>query len=233
MEELERYLTGRNRERKVVQCALAHHQFETIHPFADGNGRTGRALIHVILRRRGLAPRSLPPISLVLATWSNEYVNGLMATRHPGDPAHPAAQAGLNTWIGLFAAATSRAVADAHSYERRVLELQIGWRAKAGQVRARSATALLLAALPGAPILTVGGAAKLIGRSFQAANGAVDRLVQAGILQPVRIGRRNRAFETPELTDAFTDLERQLARWETPARHHPPEASPVAPETFM
>jgi len=206
----------------LVQAALAHAQFETIHPFADGNGRTGRALIHVILRRRGLAPRSLPPISLVLATWSNEYVNGLMGTRRPGNPAHPAAQAGLNSWIGLFAAATSRAVADAHSYERRVLELQIGWRAKAGQVRAGSAIALLLAALPGAPILTVGGAAKLIGRSFQAANGAVDRLVQAGILQPVRIGRRNRAFETPELTDAFTDLERQLASPMGDTRTAPP-----------
>ena len=44
----------------LVQAAIAHAQFETIHPFADGNGRTGRALIHVILRRRGLAPRFVP-----------------------------------------------------------------------------------------------------------------------------------------------------------------------------
>ena len=51
----------------LVQAAIAHAQFETIHPFADGNGRAGRALIHVILRRRGLASRFVPPISLVLA----------------------------------------------------------------------------------------------------------------------------------------------------------------------
>jgi Fic family protein len=51
----------------VVQAAIAHAQFETIHPFADGNGRVGRALIHVVLRRRGLAPRYVPPVSLVLA----------------------------------------------------------------------------------------------------------------------------------------------------------------------
>jgi Fic family protein len=50
----------------VAQAALAHAQFETIHPFIDGNGRAGRALIHVILRRRGLANRVLPPVSLVL-----------------------------------------------------------------------------------------------------------------------------------------------------------------------
>ena len=54
----------------VAQAAIAHAQFETIHPFVDGNGRVGRALVHVILRRRGLATKLVPPISLVLATWS-------------------------------------------------------------------------------------------------------------------------------------------------------------------
>ena len=73
----------------VAQAAVAHAQFETIHPFADGNGRTGRALIHVVLRRRGLAPRVLAPVSLILATWSREYVEALDATRHVGDPGAP------------------------------------------------------------------------------------------------------------------------------------------------
>jgi Fic family protein len=54
----------------VAQAAIAHAQFETIHSFVDGNGRTGRALIHLVLRRRGLATRVLPPVSLVLATWA-------------------------------------------------------------------------------------------------------------------------------------------------------------------
>src|SRR5918994_2527064 len=61
----------------LIQAAIAHAQFETIHPFADGNGRVGRALIHVVLRRRGLAPRVVPPLSLVLATRSKEYIFGL------------------------------------------------------------------------------------------------------------------------------------------------------------
>jgi len=65
----------------VAQAAIAHAQFETIHPFADGNGRTGRALIQLVLRRRGLATRVMPPISLVLATWATDYVDGLTATR--------------------------------------------------------------------------------------------------------------------------------------------------------
>ena len=66
----------------LAQAAIAHAQFETIHPFVDGNGRTGRALTHVIPRRRGLAPRLLPPISLVLATWSSSYIDGLVGTRY-------------------------------------------------------------------------------------------------------------------------------------------------------
>ena len=48
----------------MAQAAIAHAQFETIHPFVDGNGRTGRAIIHLVLRRRGLALRVLPPVSL-------------------------------------------------------------------------------------------------------------------------------------------------------------------------
>lgn len=58
----------------VAQAAIAHAQFGTIHPFVDGNGRTGRALIHLILRRRGVADRVLPPVSLILATWAKDYV---------------------------------------------------------------------------------------------------------------------------------------------------------------
>jgi Fic family protein len=70
----------------VAQAALAHAQFETIHPFIDGNGRTGRVLIHVILRRRGLAPVVVAPVALVLATWSRDYVNGLTSTRYRDAP---------------------------------------------------------------------------------------------------------------------------------------------------
>jgi len=79
----------------VAQAAIAHAHFETIHPFVDGNGRTGRALVHVILRRRGLAPRMLPPISLVLATWSKSYVEGLTATQYRGRPDSRAAHEGV------------------------------------------------------------------------------------------------------------------------------------------
>jgi len=206
----------------IAQAAIAHAQFETIHPFVDGNGRTGRALIHVILRRRGLAPRVLPPISLVLATWSDDYVNGLARTRYLGDPNEERAREGLNDWVALFAAASRRAVDDARLYEDRVGDLQAGWRAQLGRLRRGSAVDLLLGILPGMPVVTVGAAAAATGRSFQAANTAVGQLQRAGILRPVRIGRRNRAFEATELIDAFNDLERSLASPQGDTRVAPP-----------
>lgn len=212
----------------VAQAAIAHAQFETTHPFADGNGRTGRALIQLVLRRRGLATRMLPPISLVLATWAKDYVDGLTATRYHGPATGKDAQAGLNLWLGRFAGACQRAARDATLFEERIQQIQGEWRTRLGGVRANSAAELLITSIAGAPVLTVGGAAALIGRSYPQTNAAIERLVSAGILTQITVGRRNRAFEAPEIINAFTYLERQLAspggdtRTSEPVRPVPP-----------
>jgi Fic family protein len=206
----------------VAQAAVAHAQFETIHPFVDGNGRTGRAIIHLVLRRRGLAPRILPPVSLVLATLARDYVGGLTASRYVGSPDSSNATVGTNAWLATFAAACIRSVADATSFESRAIALEHRWRECLGRVRANSATALLLHCLPGAPVLTAESAAALIGRTFKPANDAIQRLVEAEILHQITIGRRNRAYEAPEIIDAFTDLERQLASPAGDTRTAPP-----------
>jgi Fic family protein len=195
----------------VAQAALAHAQFETIHPFVDGNGRTGRVVIHLVLRRRGLAARVLPPVSLVLGTLARDYVGGLTASRYVGSPTSSDATAGTNTWLATFAGACVRSVADAATFESRAVALEQEWRARLDRVRANSATDILLRRLPGAPVLTAESAATLIGRTFKPANDAIQRLLQAGILHQITIGRRNRAYEAPEIIEAFTDLERQLA----------------------
>lgn len=207
----------------VAQAAIAHAQFETIHPFVDGNGRTGRALIHVVLRRRGVAPRILPPISLVLATWSRSYIEGLTATRYRGRAESSAAHEGINSWIGLFAAACRRAVDDAVAFEEQVATIQQDWRAATGAVRRGSAADLLIGALPGAPVVSVSSAADLIGRSYQATNEAMTRLEAAGVVRQVNVGRRNRAFEAPAIIDTFTALERQLASPKGDTRSAPPD----------
>jgi hypothetical protein len=112
-------------------------------------------------------------------------------------------------WVGTFAGACRRAVDDAASFELRVDQIQREWRARLGRIRSGSSTDLLLRSLIGAPVLTVGSAADLIGRSFPQTSGAIERLVSAEVLSQVRVGRRNRVFEAPAIINAFTDLQDQ------------------------
>lgn len=136
---------------------------------------------------------------------------------------------GLNVWVGRFAAACSRAVSDAVEFEERTRDLEQQWRDQLGRIRAGSATELLVHALPGAPVLTVDGAAQLIGRTYKPANEAIQRLIDAGVLRQITIGRRNRAFEAPDVITAFTDLERQLASPEGDTRADRPTDSSSTP----
>ena len=195
----------------LAQAAIAHAQFETIHPFVDGNGRAGRVLIHLVLRRRGYATNFLAPVSLVLATWAVDYVAGLTATRYLGEPESESAHTGINRWVALFAIACRRAIEDASRFEDQVRRLQATWRQRAGNPRRNSAASRLIEALPSAPILTVATAAQLTGRSFQATNQAVQQLLNAGVLAQVNLDRRSRAFEAPELIELFAALERRLS----------------------
>lgn len=194
----------------VLQAAVAHAQFETIHPFVDGNGRVGRALIHLVLRRRGLAPNFVPPVSLILATAAGHYIAGLVAYRHEGGPNGPAATSAVLQWIDVFVSALLRACLDATSFAEELAAIEAKWRA-AVKPRGSSATDLLLSALPGIPVLTVATAAQAIGRTPERTNDAVRKLEQAGVLRQGTVGRRNRVFEVNDLLDAITALERKLA----------------------
>ncbi len=119
----------------VAQAAIAHAQFETIHPFVDGNGRTGRAFIYMVLRRRGLAVRATPPISLVLATRLKDYIRRLDATRTTEAPTSAVAVDAFNSWIAFFAACCVRAIADAQTFEQRIATIQADWLAWLGSAR--------------------------------------------------------------------------------------------------
>lgn len=206
----------------IVQAAIAHAQFETIHPFADGNGRTGRALIHVVLRRRGLTPDVVPPVSMVLATWADRYVRGLSDFRHTHAPGSEQSGERMSSWIETFAAACLRACDDVAWVAQRLNEIEESWRERLAPVRAGSALDVLLRRLPGTPVITVESAAELTGGSFQRANVAIGRLVEAGILEQRSAGRRNRVFEAGAVLDALTDVERRLASASGDTRDSPP-----------
>lgn len=195
----------------VVTAAIAHSQFESIHPFADGNGRTGRALIYMVLRKRGLALTTTPPVSLILATQTKAYINGLDAMIFDGSPYSKVASEGVNTWVGFFSSACSQAVREAIEFERRVVLILEGWKKRLSHLRSDSTAFAIIDMLPVTPIIKVSSAASSTGKSFNAANNAIEQLVNAGVLRGTKSGSRNRSFEATELISIFTGLERKLA----------------------
>ena len=185
----------------VVQAALVHAQFETIHPFSDGNGRTGRALVHIVLRRRGLAPRFVPPISVVLAAARSRYVAGLNAFRGDAVPA----------WVEHFSAATARAARLANAYIVAVEALRERWRGQLaaldGAPRQGAAAWSLIDVLPAHPVITAPVATAATGKVKTAIYNAIDQLNEAKILKPLSASKRNRAWEAEGLLDLIEQLE--------------------------
>ena len=186
----------------VQQAAITHAQFETIHPFPDGNGRVGRCLIHVVLRRRSLAPRYVPPISLVLAANADAYIKGLTAFRREE----------VTEWSLFFGHVTTSASTQAREFADRVAELQQTWREMAGIRRADSGAAHLIEELPGQPVIDVETAQELIGGSAERARLALNRLADAGVLSEAKVNSgRGKVWEAQGLYEALNRFEGDLA----------------------
>jgi Fic family protein len=185
----------------LVQAALVHAQFETIHPFEDGNGRTGRALVHVILRRRCLAPSFVPPVSVILAAAKDRYIAGLTAFR--GDQ--------VSAWIEYFAVATARAARLASMYVDAVDGLRGRWRkqleASGHAPRAGAAAWAIIGVLPAHPVITAPIATVVTGRVKAAIYDGIEQLVAAGVLIPLSTSKRNRSWEASGLLDLIERME--------------------------
>lgn len=185
----------------VVQAALVHAQFETIHPFDNGNGRTGRALIHVVLRRRGIALEYVPPISVVLAAGRDRYIAALMRFRDDR----------VSEWVEHFAAAAASAAQLASSYLYAVQALAGRWRerlsASPHPPRSDAAAWAIIDLLPAHPLITAPVAAAVTGRSKPATYQGLEELESAGVLVPLSQAQRNRVWEADGLLDLLAGLE--------------------------
>ena len=185
----------------VVQAAIAHVQFETIHPFADGNGRTGRALIYAVLRGRGEVARYIPPISLLLAADQSSYIAGL----------HKYRAGEVSEWCELFAEATAGAAREAERLAEEIESQEQEWLERAGHPRRDSAARRLISALPEQPVLNSADAQRLTGRSHVSVNKALEQLENAGILRRLNRRKWGRVWECDEILDLVEDFERTVA----------------------
>ena len=185
----------------LVQAALVHAQFETIHPFDDGNGRTGRALVHVVLRRRRIATHFLPPVSVVFAGARDRYIAGL--ERFRGD--------GVAEWIEHFASATMRAARLARAYVGAVRALQERWReqlrAAERPPRVDASAWAIIELLPAHPMISGPVAVVATKRAKSRVYEGIQQLVDAGVLLPLSEGKRNRWWEAAGLLELIGRLE--------------------------
>jgi Fic family protein len=163
----------------VTQAAVAHAQFETIHPFADGNGRIGRIMIGVILTGR-LDVVYPPPVSLEFARDVGGYQSGLTLYRHGN----------VDAWVAWFADAVVKAAERTIAVLEQVLRLEATWAEATSGLRADSAARRLLPLLPGHPVLSAETVRELLGVSGPAARAALDALADAGVVHEIeRIAR--------------------------------------------
>lgn len=186
----------------LIQAAIAHAQFETIHPFEDGNGRVGRALVHLILRRRGLAPHYVPPISLVLAANYDTYVEGLTTYRLRDDA----------SWCGVFARAAGIAAEGARALAIDIERLKAAWTSRANSPRRGSAAARLIELLPSHPVFDLKSATEFLGVSDEAARLGIERLALAGVVHELTKRKWGRAWECVGLFALLDGFERRLAK---------------------
>lgn len=169
----------------VARGVLVPFQFETIHPFIDGNGRTGRALIHTVLRRGGALRNTLIPISTVFAGDTNSYLAGLTACR--ADPSR------FDDWIIGFAYGAELAAQNAARLVNDVTALDEAIRAKLIDYRTKenlsptsprhdAVVLRVLDTLSTHPVLTTESVATRLGVSGTAAHRALTMLAEAKIL---------------------------------------------------
>lgn len=184
VDDLARFVTATDGN-PVVRAAIAHAQFETIHPFIDGNGRTGRAIIHTVLRRADAVRNVLVPISTVFAGDTNAYLAGLTAFR--ADP--PA----LDDWIIGFAHAAELAAGNAvrladeldrldEELTRQLVESRRARGASPAVPRSDAVVLKVLGDLAAEPVQTIDHVATCHGVSKAAAQRALAELADAGVL---------------------------------------------------
>jgi len=165
----------------VVRLAIAHAQFEAIHPFRDGNGRVGRLLLPIML-----AAENYPPVYLAGYLKSNQrsYYNALLTVQTRGK---------WQAWVGFLARGITESCAEAAQMTQRLLALRDEYRQRVAALRSDASGRKLVEILIGSPVVTANSAKDQLGVSFPAANMAITQLVDLGILRASE-RRRNRIF---------------------------------------
>lgn len=192
---LERYINNPdNREPRVVQCALTHYQFETIHPFGDGNGRVGRLLIILQMIHLGLLSAPLIYPSVYFERNRQAYYQSLQDVRE---------RAAWNEWIGFFARAIKEQCSETISFTQTILRLRGQLRQDIGNVRRRAALAAVLDVFFEQPALTLKEISDRANIAIHSAQGAIDIFQERGIVWEITGKQKGRVYACRPVMDAI------------------------------
>ncbi len=190
MSDLEKYIHAEDSLDVLIQAALIHYQFETIHPFLDGNGRVGRLLITLFLIERGALQTPALYISFYLKKNRIEYYDRMSEVRNKNN---------YEQWVKFFLRAVQASAEDASETIRELASLHNRNMAVIdGMGRAAKTAKALFAYLEQNPIIDIGKTAEALGLSFSTVSGAVKRLEEKGILIQTNNAGRNRVFAYQE-----------------------------------
>jgi cell filamentation protein, protein adenylyltransferase len=190
--DLEQFLHDRDLP-LLVQLAVAHYQFEVIHPFLDGNGRIGRLLIPLMLVLRDALPQPLLYLSAYFEEHRSEYYDHLLVTSQSGD---------LMPWLSFFLRGVRRQARDSEERTVRLVKLQHQLRNELlGEGRPNSVVRLA-EQLFSIPVVTAARVETMIGVTRPTAHAAIEALVERGDLVETTGRERNRIYEAPAIFDA-------------------------------
>lgn len=186
MSDLEKYINADDRLDGLIRAALIHYQFETIHPFLDGNGRIGRLLITLFLMEKKILTTPALYISYFLKKNRVEYYDRMTEVRSKGN---------YEQWVKFFLQALAESAKDAIAAIDELTALHDkNVDLVAGMGRASKNAMLVFRYLEANPIIEIGKTAEALGITFGTASNVVERLSSAGILEQTTTGRRNRIF---------------------------------------
>lgn len=185
----------------LAHVAITHAQFETIHPFADGNGRTGRALVHTMLRRAGATRRLTVPVSAGLLSDTGAYFDALTAYR----------DGNVDPIVARFSDAAFAGVSNGRALATDLRAILDRWHV-AITARRHAAVWRVLPLLIGQPAITVRFVQEHAAVSQPTAQHAVDQLLDAGVVTPATAGRRNRVWVAEEVVSALDDFAARARR---------------------
>lgn len=194
---LERYLNLENREPKLVQCALGHYQFETIHPFSDGNGRVGRLLIILQLIQLKLLSAPLIHPSVYFEKNREEYYGRLQNVREQGQWAE---------WIEFFVRGIKQQCSETIQFTQSILLLREELHQSIGNVRRRASILAVLDAFFYFPTLSIKEIEQRASVAYHTARSALDDLAERGIVKEITGRRRGKTYAcVPVLKTIFPE----------------------------